>query len=556
MTGVWGKPSSPPLMRGLMNAVIHAIDVTPLPRRAQMRSIVALRHLTCVVRGRLFRWRRSLGVVRDEGKGLIMDHIWHKVKLPIGLRPWPASEAGSLAISLSELDITPREGDASGWMSGYGWGPRGTGGTWATARRLRAQCAVIWDDGSPNILLRTDLANISRGVHQQVRSRVSDEGLVGDTPDFLMTASHTHSGPFVGYGHLDEKTLMNLQPGDVDAVTTWTDALIDRLVETVRQAVNTPPIPVTLHYGEGSIDISRNRAGLAYTLPTVAVLVAKSTVDGAVVGVLFGHACHPVCRGREAIYDSDYCGYAAELVEDALGAPALFFQGAAGDLNPIGDDNQGPDLVETHGSTLGNAVIDVVRSFSLNPIIGPLRNSFTEIQIPLGVDLSDPARRAQLKAAYENRVATLPDDDSAEGAARRHAQIMVDTIDDPSMWSVPMPIQCWRFGGLTVLALAHEVTSGYTVGLENNFSQTPLWVMAYANETEIYVPADEGLWRGGYEPGWSGDPNIAGVGGSLIPYTWPCPLKSSPQDPPPPFNGVPGSAPRTVWDACMDLLNG
>jgi hypothetical protein len=131
---------------------------------------------------------------------------------------------------------------------------------------------------------------------------------------------------------------------------------------------------------------------------------------------------------------------------------------------------------------------------------------------------------------------------------------MVNTLEDQSMWSVPMPMQCWHLGGLTILALAHEVTSGYTVGLKNNFPGLPLWVMAYANDTEIYVPADEGLWAGGYEPGWSGDPNIAGVGGSLIPYTWPCPLKASPQTPPPPLTGAPGSAPRTVWDAGVALI--
>jgi neutral ceramidase len=463
---------------------------------------------------------------------------------------WAESAASQLAISVHQLDITPRAGDASGWMSGYGWGPRGTGGTWATARRLRAQCAVIWDDGWPNVVLRTDLANITRGVHQAVRGQILDEGLVGSSADFLMAASHTHSGPFVGYGHLDETTLINLQPADIDAVTAWTDTLIEHLVQTVRLAVATPPVAVTLHYGEGSAPIGANRAGLPYTLPNVSVLVAKAG-NGTPQAVLFGHACHPVCRPNDTVYDSDHCGYAAELVESRLGVPALFFQGTAGDQNPTG--TQSTNLIAQHGTTLGNAVVAVATS-SLPQVTGPLRNFYTEIDLPLVVDLSDPVSRASIRSSYQSRLDVYPNDDSAEGAARRHAQIMVDTLDDPSMWSVPMPIQCWHLGGLTILALAHEVTSGYTVGLKNNFSGLPLWVMAYANETEIYVPADEGLWAGGYEAGWSGSNILAGIGTSLIPYTWPCPLKSSPQNPPPPPIGAPGSAPRTVWDACVDLI--
>jgi neutral ceramidase len=283
-------------------------------------------------------------------------------------------------------------------------------------------------------------------------------------------------------------------------------------------------------------------------------LVAKAG-DGTPKAVFFGYACHPVCRGHDTVYDSDYCGYAAELIESQLSAPALFFQGAAGDLDPTG--TLGPALVAQHGTTLGNAVVALARGTSLQPVTGPLRNFYAEPALPLAVDLSNTTQRASTRAAYQTRVNTLPTTNTAEGAAHRHAQIMVNTLDTAAMWSVPMPIQCWQFGGLKILAMAHEVTSGYAVGLRSSFPTTPLWVMAFANETEIYVTSDELLWAGGYEAGWNnGAPTIAGIGGCLIPYTWPSPLKSSPRTPPPPPTGAPGTAPRITWDTCVQLLNG
>jgi neutral ceramidase len=269
--------------------------------------------------------------------------------------------------------------------------------------------------------------------------------------------------------------------------------------------------------------------------------------------VLFGYACHPVCRGNDTVYDSDYCGFASELIESQLDAPAFFFQGAAGDVDPTG--THCPALVEQHGATLGNAVLAVARSGSLQQVTGPLRNFYSEVSLPLSVNLSDPAQRTSLRNAYQSRYNTLPNTNTAEGATRRHAKVMLDTLDTPSMWSVPMPIQCWQLGGLKIIAMAHEVTSEYSVALRNNFPGTRLWVMACANETEIYVPSDDLLWAGGYEPGWTASSTIAGLGMSLVPYTWPCPLKASPQNPPPPPQGAPGSAPRTVWDKCLELIN-
>jgi neutral ceramidase len=460
-----------------------------------------------------------------------------------------------LELGVHTKDITPGAGDVSHWMAGYGWGPRRSDDDWTAARPLRAQCAVIWDDGYPNALLRIDVATIARSVHDEVRRRVVEqEQLVAYTADFMMAASHTHSGPCVGASdHLHARVSYNLQPADIAEVDAYTEHYVDQLVDTVREAIQQPRVPVTLHYAEGATNFSVNRAGLGQTLPRVHVLAARSTEDGELAAVLFGHACHSVSRGNDSSYDSDHCGFAAEMIEAELGGvPAVYFQGAAGDLNPAGIPH--PGAVTWNGTMLGNAVLETLETGAFVEVTGPLRNTLEWIDVPLTVDTTDDDARAELRAGYQERLDTLIDDGLGNGAALRHAELIIRQIDDGTLEAaVPMPIQCWRLDGLTILGLGHEVCSGYDIGLHQRVAG-PLWVMAYVNEVALYIAADDLLWIPSYEGGGEPGSQLAAVGQSLIPYTWPCPLRASPNDGTAPPDGMPGSAPRTVMDACTRIL--
>jgi hypothetical protein len=373
---------------------------------------------------------------------------------------------------------------------------------------------------------------IPRDVHWAIRQQVLDAVPGLNTKNFLLASSHTHSGPFVGNQCPNPRILINLDESDIGAVNAFTNHRIDQLVKTVRDAAETPPEPVTLSYAVGKTDVSRNRAGLESLPLDIPVLIAESTIDGSLQAVLFGHTCHPVCRGRDSVFDSDYCGVASDHAENRLdGVPVLFFQGLAGDIDPdIDEEDRDNAAVEELGKIVGDAVVDIVNHGKFAAVTGPMRNHLEEIELPLALDTEDPNILAELQDKYQKRVESLPDDDSAEGAARRHAEVMLDHIRAGTLPnSVPMPIQRFRFGGLDILALAHEVCSGYEVAIRKAYTgKQPLWIMAYANEVSCYVPADDLLWRGGYEAGWDdGDPRIAGIGSNLMVYPWPVPLRSS-----------------------------
>ncbi|GAA1715782.1 hypothetical protein GCM10009745_75260 [Kribbella yunnanensis] len=453
--------------------------------------------------------------------------------------------AATLSVAMNTLNLTPKHPPwPSLWMGGYGWDPRGGDGTYA--RKLRAHCLVLGDSGSANVLLRIDVVSIPRDVHRELRRRVVEvEKLVADS-DFLIASSHTHSGPMIGSTHPHPNVLMNLQPADITAVNQSTALFIDLMVDLVKRTVQAPKVPATLHYAEGSVRLGHNRTGVVDTvLPDVPVLLVRNATTTEPVAVLFGYACHPVCRGNDKIFDSDYVGVVIESIERRLGLPALFFQGLAGDIDP---DAGGPLVV---GEKLADAIVDVLAADRFTAVTGPILTKLTEIQLPFAVDTGDAAVQADLKRKFESRL-----DGHLGQAEVRHARLMLEQLRTGTVArSIPMPIQCWKFGGLTVLALSHEVLVGYQQLIKDiavRLGIGKLWVMAYANETQCYIPTDETAWQPGYESSWrEGDRLVAGFGSSMLAYSWPAPLRSSPVGTVP---AAPGSAQAVVLAACEAIL--
>ncbi len=450
--------------------------------------------------------------------------------------------------AIGEHDITPVFPPyPSLWMGGYGWGPRGNHG--AVARRLRAQCLVIWDDDVPKVLLRADLISVPRDVHQVIRGTLVDEGLVAND-DFLLAASHTHSGPLYGDIRPSPFVMMNLNQDDIDAVNGTTWLITDALVQLVRDTLDLERTGVTLSYAEGAATIGSNRVGNGPVLDTVPVLRVDTT-DGDLFAVLFGAACHPVSRGKDEVFDGEFPAVAAEFVENELGVPALFFQGACGDQEAL--DPHVPATTDHLGTLLGQEVVDVLAGGEFADVKGPVSTSLIEVDLPFQVDTAEQDVQDMLRAKYEARRDAL---NNPSDPNWRHAEVMLKLIVDGELpTSMTMPIQRWRFGGLSILALAHEPLSAYHVNLRDEFDGN-LWVMGYANECEGYIADNDTLrsggdLHGGYEAGWNEDDDtIAGFGCFTISYAWPSPLKFSDGDTP-----EEGTTERIVMDAARGLLN-
>lgn len=130
----------------------------------------------------------------------------------------------SYSIAFQSIDISPSATGPGRFMAGYGWNKRVNNGQ--VARNLRAQCAVIYDSGVPNILLRIDVVGLPATVHDQIRNQVISANLVQNSSDFLIASSHTHSGPALGE-HPDVEIVYDMSDAEMAEVNTYATMFVN-----------------------------------------------------------------------------------------------------------------------------------------------------------------------------------------------------------------------------------------------------------------------------------------------------------------------------------------
>ena len=421
----------------------------------------------------------------------------------------------TFGVATGRVEITPSAiGSADIWTGG--WGINHMRAT-ETARPLYARCLVLFDEGVPNVLVTVDVLGLPRSLHQPIRSQVTALGVANS--DFMITATHTHQGPVLD-DRLDPYVAYDLDPNtEIPIVHEYTSWLQDTIVGLVRTVLASAPQDCQLEYGLDSTDIATNRRGLRWVDYAVPVLLARSTADPRrLVAVIFGYACHPIEAGRAQTYDSDYPGVAAARIEATYpGCTAFFLLGAAGDQNPRlwGMTAFVPDI----GASVYRALLRVTRAGG-RVLANPINTQYQELRLPFDFQIS----QSVMSGKYSARL------DGGASPQGRHAQEMINQINAGTLPTVmPLPVQMWKFGGtqpLRLAAVGGELTCGYSVLFKNDLGGSAnLWVAAFANECPCYIPSDELMTLGGYEPGWeASDPTIAGIGDAIMYYGWPCRL--------------------------------
>jgi hypothetical protein len=410
----------------------------------------------------------------------------------------------TVLLASAVADITPPIGFP---MGGYGVdSPRlGTG-----RRRdgLAARVTALWFDGVPHVIVTCDVLGFGSQLHEEIRRRAAVLGVSGGR--FVLTATHTHSGPALPEV-LNPFAAYNLLR--TEALDRYAKLLADAVESAVRDALSAEPVLVALSYRTGSAGFSYNREGLDHEETEVPVLTATDAA-GVIRLILFGYAAHPVAADVQTVFDADYPGDAiAALADQFPDAHAQFLLGAAGDQNPrvMG----GFDEVAEYGAELADAVAAAVLSDSV-PVTGVPDTSLETVQLPLAaLDV------AAAEGAYRRRAA----DGSVPGFKRRHAQQVVAEVHDRASHShVPLPLQVWRFPELSLVFSGGEVASSYAVHARRA-SDVSVWFTGYATTVPGYIPGEDLLDHSCYAGGFDAD--HAGIaGGSGTVYDFHVPFRS------------------------------
>ncbi|MBC8153034.1 MAG: neutral/alkaline non-lysosomal ceramidase N-terminal domain-containing protein [Bacteroidetes bacterium] len=380
--------------------------------------------------------------------------------------------------------ITPKQ---SIWLGGYASRTHVSEGK---LHELWAKALALEDGtGKRAVLVTTDLLGFPKAISDRIRDQLKQtEGLGRD--QIILNSSHTHSGPVL------ENALMDVYPlnGEQQVqVSQYSQLLEKQIVELVRQAIKRLE-PAQVFSGNGVTRFQVNRrsnkeaslleqAALSgpndFAVPVLKVLDRS----GQVKAIAFGYACHPTVLDLYQ-WSGDYPGFAQLELEKAYpSATTLFFQGAAGDLNPL--PRRTIPLARQYGRELAVAVQRVIDE-PMQSLTPELKTGYTEIDLPLGPLPSETELKTLTSSteAYVQRWATR-----MLAGRQRNEQVRL---------TYPYPVQLWQLGNQSLVSLGGEVVVEYALSLKQRLGRG-VFVMGYSNDVMGYIPSETVLREGGYE---------------------------------------------------------
>lgn len=253
------------------------------------------------------------------------------------LLPSVHAPAQGLRAAVVKTDITPEN---SQWLVGYG--PRKSTGI---HDRIYHRVLVL-DDGSTTFcLISSDICLVSPAEYDRVAARVQQE--LGIEPQNLWwTVTHTHSAPEVGPPGLPEVFMSERYEHEWDR--EYTGLVEDRLVSSIETALASL-VPARLGIGWGHSNANINRRAIGPDGRASLGLNPDGPVDRRIglirvdhrdsdqpLALVANYAIHGTVLGQpHTEISGDAPGIVSAYVEEQIGAPMLFVNGAAGNIAPI-----------------------------------------------------------------------------------------------------------------------------------------------------------------------------------------------------------------------------
>lgn len=389
----------------------------------------------------------------------------------------------------AKVSITPPE---PVWMAGYA---ARTGPSEGTLTELNARALALADARGQRIVVVTlEIIEIPSTLRDRIVAMASERhGL--DPAELLVNVSHTHGGPMVS-----AKTIADwgIDPVWGRRAEEYVDFLVARIDDAIGAAISSLA-PATLGRSDSSCAFAMNRrlptpdgvrlapnpdGTVDHDVPVLRVM----SVDGPLLAVLFGYACHNTAFGPTRLLNGDYAGFAlAKLEGDHPGAVALFLMGCGGDQDPA------PRRDEADAIANGEALAAAVeRGLAGEPVALPPRLAGSLAICPLPFAPLPPRADLEARAASPN------------GFVSRHARFVLDRWPNPGEQppEYPLPVQVVDVGGgLMLVALGGEPMADYSLRLKRELAAAGrrVWVAGYSNLVHAYVPTKRVLAEGGYE---------------------------------------------------------
>src|SRR5882724_1707982 len=382
--------------------------------------------------------------------------------------------AAGFRAAVVKVDITP---NTPKWLLGYG-ARQSTGVHDPIFHRV-----VAMDDGDAKFLLvSTDLCLFSPTVYYEVARRIEKE--TGIPPmRFWWSVTHTHSAPEIGPPGVYKVLLKGRSEHPVD--TEYTELIMSALVEGAKNAIaKLEPARIAIGTGIAMANINRRARDMDGKVslglnPDGPVdrqigLIRIETADGSPLVLIANYSMHgTVLSGKFMEISGDAQGVVAGYVEDKLGAPMLYINGAAGNIAPI--YSVYPDPRSGHLTQFNVLLSDKV--LAANRAIGA---ATSDVALWAGEKWVETPRKQGLDWT-EDLTAYARTSPSGTPLVRLPVRFL--KINDTAIWSAPVELFC-------------EISMN--VRNQSPFANT--FYFGYTNGWIGYLPTKAGFAEGGYEP--------------------------------------------------------
>jgi len=404
---------------------------------------------------------------------------------------WRPRES-AVSVGVATVDITPPVG-----IRARNWGAARIGHATGIHRPLSTSAIALRDpSGRTRYLVTTDLCTWGHtesflGIFEPVLAAVGAQ-----PEDVLLHLVHNHCGPSIA------ETDLSL-PG-AEMIPAYRRRLVDGIVEAIRTATERlAPSRITWTYGRCQLATNRDLpcgerdvCGFHPGAPADETLAVGrvTTLDGTLTAVLANYACHPTTLAfHNSLISPDYVGAAREVVQNDLGVPLLFFQGASGELAPRDQYVPGTEMADRNGRTLGYAVLAAVHSLSTAgtelvyqgtvesgaPLAvweeTPAVNESDVVARHLVVPL--PARRALTADELEQKWSGIDRVAAEERAKRALVQGQGYVVDGYAQH----PVWLWQLGDAVIVAHSGEAFSYLQTELRRRHPERMLFVLNLTN---------------------------------------------------------------------------
>ena len=388
-------------------------------------------------------------------------------------------------VGFAQKDITPQVA-----MPMWGYGARRDLLSQGTLDPLMAKAIVI-EAGSDRVaLVGLDLGRApTSAMMEEIRTTIREKARIEHV---LIVGSHTHHGPV-----LELTDREGFGKGKFDTAIGYLKTLPEMISSTIVEAASRLQ-PARMGVASADVPYNRNRHSKrqpAARDPLLAVLRFDDP-SGKPIAILVNFAAHPVMTSGTILkFSADYPGFMMKHVEQELGAPCVFIQGASGDMSVNAVNVSGP---QGFGEQLGQECVKLAKTIeTATPARPSLQGRVDRFDFKTRIDLNDPI----VMTAYS--VAFFPE------LIRNFAEDYKDGMH-PELNTILLNREIAIVGG------AGEFFSNHAVRLRDRSYVKHTLFFGYCNGYMNYFPTIEAVSEGGYGADAPVSPAQIGAGEQMM----------------------------------------